>query len=74
MRINKPYTTTSKCCIIILQPTNSKGIYLYLRAHADREAFARALSSGDLLRASGDRLRIPESSFFVSDSIISELV
>ena len=53
----------------------------FLRAHADREALARALSSGDLvavtgdlLTASGDRLRIPESRFFVSDSIISELV
>lgn len=30
--------------------------------------------SGDLLIASGDRLRIPESRFFVSDSIISELI
>lgn len=60
---------------IMLALRTSEGIdAAFLRAHADREALARALSSGDLLTASGDRLRIPESRFFVSDSIISELV
>lgn len=74
---------------IMLALRTSEGIDAsFLHAHADREALARALSSGDLvsvtgnlagasgdlLTAPGDRLRIPESRFFVSDSIISELV
>ena len=38
-------------------------------------AFDRALDSGDLQAVPGsERLRIPESRFFVSDSIISSLV
>ena len=74
---------------IMLALRTSEGIdAAFLHAHADREALSRAISSGDLvsvtgnlvsvtgdlLIASGDRLRIPESRFFVSDSIISELI
>ena len=47
----------------------------YLRAHCEPAAFDRALDSGDLQAVPGsERLRIPESRFFVSDSIISSLV
>ena len=47
----------------------------YLRAHCEPAAFYRALASGDLQAVPGsERLRIPESRFFVSDSIISSLV
>ena len=57
----------------------------FLRAHCSASDFARALASGDLVPVSDPdlsgvasmadrRLRIPESRFFVSDSIISELV
>lgn len=74
---------------IMLALRTSEGIDAsFLRTHADREALARALSSGDLVSVTGnlagasgdlltapvDHLRIPESRFFVSDSIISELV
>lgn len=60
---------------IMLALRTSEGIDAsFLRTHADQEALARALSSGDLVSVSGDRLRIPESRFFVSDSIISELI
>ncbi|MBR5103061.1 MAG: radical SAM family heme chaperone HemW [Bacteroidales bacterium] len=45
----------------------------FLRAHCPDDALMRAISAGDLI-PSGSRLRIPESRFFVSDAIISELV
>ncbi len=45
----------------------------WLAAHCDPQALARALAAGHLV-AAGSRLRIPESLFFVSDSIISELI
>lgn len=67
---------------IMLALRTSEGIdAAFLHAHADKEALARALSSGDLAgvsgnlqKAPGGRLRIPESRFFVSDAIISELI
>ena len=50
----------------------------YLRAHCNRPALSKAIASADLVPSGTDtvnpRLRIPESCFFVSDSIISELV
>ena len=50
----------------------------YLRAHCNRPALSKAIASADLVPSGTDtvnpRLRIPESRFFVSDSIISELV
>ncbi len=47
----------------------------YLEAHCDSQAFASALAAGHLVPACpSDRLRIPESLFFISDSIITGLV
>jgi oxygen-independent coproporphyrinogen-3 oxidase len=50
----------------------------YLRAHCNLPALSKAIASADLVPSGTDtvnpRLRIPESRFFVSDSIISELV
>ncbi len=45
----------------------------FLRANCDPHALQHALASGNLVTV-GDNLRIPESRFFISDSIISELV
>ena len=45
----------------------------FLRTHCAADALAHALSVGDLV-ATGSRLRIPESRFFISDAIISELI
>ena len=45
----------------------------FLRTHCAADALAHALSAGDLV-PSGSCLRIPESRFFISDAIISELV
>jgi oxygen-independent coproporphyrinogen-3 oxidase len=57
----------------------------FLRTHCAAPALASALASGDLVPCglsgapsvtsapSGSRLRIPESRFFISDAIISEL-
>jgi oxygen-independent coproporphyrinogen-3 oxidase len=55
----------------------------FLRTHCDAPALASALASGDIVPVEitsgnlvpvGTRFRIPESRFFVSDAIISELV
>ena len=46
----------------------------YLRANCDACALAQALACGNLVRQSDGTLRIPESSFFISDSIITSLV
>ncbi len=69
---------------IMLALRTSKGIQAgFLRAHCDPKALSRALSAGNLVplpdspdldSAPDLRFRIPESRFFVSDSIISELV
>jgi hypothetical protein len=57
----------------------------FLRTHCAAPALASALAAGDLVPCglsgapsvtsapSGSRLRIPESRFFISDAIISEL-
>ena len=45
----------------------------FLRTHCQAAALSRVLDSGDLISC-GSSLRIPESRFFISDSIISELV
>ena len=45
----------------------------FLRTHCDAPALTSALASGDLVPV-GTRFRIPESRFFVSDAIISELI
>ncbi len=46
----------------------------FLAAHCDPHALHRALASGHLVPAETSHLRIPESRFFISDSIISDLV
>lgn len=46
----------------------------FLAGHCSRAALSRALSSGDLVRLPSGNVRIPESRFFVSDSIISDLI
>ena len=45
----------------------------YLRANCDPSALSRALAAGHLVSV-GSNIRIPESNFFISDSIISSLV
>ena len=45
----------------------------YLRSHCSPSALSRALAAGHLVSI-GPHLRIPESNFFISDSIISSLV
>ncbi len=62
---------------VMLSLRTSAGIPAdFLRAHCDPQALSRALSAGHLCPSSAPdpRLRIPESRFFISDSIISELV
>lgn len=46
----------------------------YLREHCDPVALSRAIAGGNLVPLHGTSLRIPESRFFISDSIISSLV
>ena len=45
-----------------------------LRSSGDSAAIDRMLDSGDLVRLSDGRLRIPERRFFISDSIIAAIV
>ncbi|MCQ2142495.1 MAG: radical SAM family heme chaperone HemW [Bacteroidales bacterium] len=45
----------------------------YLIMNSDPEALGKALAKGDLVEE-GSRLRIPESRFFLSDGIISDLI
>ena len=60
---------------IMLALRTSEGISeAYLRDHCDHEAYARALADGSLTRLSDGMIRIPEDRFFVSDSIISDLI
>ena len=46
----------------------------YLRASCDIQALEEALAYGNLVRQADGTLRIPESRFFISDSIITSLV
>ena len=46
----------------------------WLAGHCEKEALARALAGGSLIRSGDGRVRIPEDRFFVSDAIIAELV
>ena len=60
---------------VMLALRTSEGISgTYLHKHCDVSALRRALSSGDIVQTESGNLRIPESRFFVSDSIISEIV
>ena len=46
----------------------------YLRANCDIQALEQALACGNLVRKTDGTLRIPESRFFISDSIITSIV
>ena len=46
----------------------------FLRMHCDLSALDRAFATGDLVLNPDGNVRIPESRFFVSDSIISDIV
>ena len=60
---------------IMLALRTSDGIEAsFLEGHCDRVALARALECGSLVRIAGGRIRIPETRFFVSDSIIADIV
>ena len=60
---------------IMLSLRTSKGIpESYLKEHCDPHALERAFSTGDLVLNPDGNARIPESRFFISDSIISEIV
>jgi len=59
---------------IMLGLRTAEGVDLaYLRGHCPSSVIDRLLDSGSL-EISGDRIRIPESRFFVSDDIISDLI
>ncbi|MGM9735410.1 MAG: radical SAM family heme chaperone HemW [Candidatus Cryptobacteroides sp.] len=60
---------------IMLSLRTDRGIAKdYLYSHADGEAVERLLSSGRLAELPGGSVRIPEDCFFISDSIIAEIV
>ncbi|MBR6732319.1 MAG: radical SAM family heme chaperone HemW [Bacteroidales bacterium] len=60
---------------IMLGLRTSSGISeAYLREHCDASELARALKQGNLVPSRGGNLRIPESLFFISDSIVASLV
>lgn len=60
---------------IMLALRTSEGINAaFLEEYCDPQALARAIEGGSLVRLAGDRIRIPESRFFVSDSIIADIV
>jgi oxygen-independent coproporphyrinogen-3 oxidase len=46
----------------------------FLDEHCDHHLLAHAFEVGNLVRISSDRCRIPEDRFFVSDSIIADVV
>ena len=46
----------------------------YLSANCPSPELEAALSSGNLVRTDGERIRIPEERFFVSDNIISSIL
>ena len=60
-------------CIMLGLRTSTGLPESYLRANCNQSALKRALSLGHLV-PSGTNLRIPESNFFISDTIISSLV
>ena len=60
---------------VMLSLRTSEGISeAYLHEHCDNDAVKRALAAGDLEYVPSGNIRIPESRFFISDSIISEIV
>jgi len=60
---------------IMLALRTSEGISAaYLREHADQKALSRAFEDGRLITLPSGNVRIPESFFFISDSVISAIV
>ena len=60
---------------VMLALRTSEGISeAYLHEHCDRAALKKAFDAGDLEHTASGNVRIPENRFFVSDSIISEIV
>jgi oxygen-independent coproporphyrinogen-3 oxidase len=60
---------------IMLALRTSEGISeAYLREHCDQHELSRALAAGNLESVENGMLRIPESRFFISDSIIASLI
>ena len=46
----------------------------FLMSHCDNPAVESAIEGGHLVRIDGQRIRIPESSFFISDNIIASII
>ena len=46
----------------------------FLMSHCDNQAVENAIEGGHLVRIDGQRVRIPESSFFISDNIIASII
>ena len=46
----------------------------YLHEHCDHDELSRAFAAGSLVRLPDGNVRIPEDRFFVSDSIISDVI
>ena len=60
---------------IMLALRTSRGIPAsYLKEHCDPECLSHALDSGNIVHAESGNMRIPENRFFISDSIISDIV
>ena len=60
---------------VMLSLRTSKGMKESdLMADCDPKALEKALSDGNLIRIPDNRVRIPESRFFLSDRIISDLL
>ncbi len=60
---------------VMLALRTSEGISEgYLNEHCDGAALKRAFAAGDLEHTASGNVRIPENRFFISDSIISEIV
>ena len=60
---------------IMLALRTSEGISAsYLKEHCDSGSLSHALASGNLVCLESGNLRIPENRFFISDSIISDIV
>ena len=60
---------------VMLALRTSEGISeAYLREHCDQHELSRALAAGNLESVENGVLRIPESRFFISDSIIASLI
>ncbi|MBR5834650.1 MAG: radical SAM family heme chaperone HemW [Bacteroidales bacterium] len=60
---------------IMLALRTSEGISEdYLKAHVDPQELERAFAVGNLTRTEDGRVRIPEKCFFISDSIITDII